>query len=135
MNKNRFTTHSLLIIFVGLSGCFSVLFGAWLAHGGQLLSLHEQTSLSTALQYQFIHTIALYITLVWALKLKKIDKLEPSMILTISALAFFVGILLFSGGIYLKTLFNIAIIGKFTPFGGISLALAWLLLVFQGKKI
>jgi uncharacterized membrane protein YgdD (TMEM256/DUF423 family) len=89
MNKNRFTTHSLLIIFVGLSGCFSVLFGAWLAHGGQLLSLHEQTSLSTALQYQFIHTIALYITLVWALKLKKIDKLEPSMILTISALAFF----------------------------------------------
>ncbi|MGB0936851.1 MAG: DUF423 domain-containing protein [Colwellia sp.] len=135
MHKNRFTTHSLLMIFVGLSGFFSVLFGAWLAHGGKLLSVQEQTSLATALHYQFIHTIALYVTLIWALKIKYVDKSKSSLILTIAALAFFMGILLFCGGIYLKTLFNIAIIGKFTPFGGISLAVAWLLLAFQGKKI
>ena len=44
----------LLVLFVGISGCFSVLFGAWLAHGGQSLSIALQDRLSIALQYQFI---------------------------------------------------------------------------------
>jgi uncharacterized membrane protein YgdD (TMEM256/DUF423 family) len=42
--------------------------------------------------------------------------------------------LCFSGTIYIKTFFGFALVGKLTPFGGISLAIAWLLLSVEGKK-
>ena len=121
--------NHFLMIFVGISGCFSVLFGAWLAHGGKAFPLVAQSSLATALQYQFIHTLALFSTLVWSFNR------PTSKTLQLSCFAFVFGILCFSGGIYLKTIYNIAIIGKLTPFGGISLALAWLLLALEGKKL
>lgn len=117
-----------LMVFVGISGCFSVLFGAWLAHGGQGLALNEQLSLKTALQYQLFHTLALLASLVWAMSK------SPTKILIAACIGFFIGILCFSGTIYLKTFFNVAIIGKLTPLGGISLAIAWLLLSIEGIK-
>jgi uncharacterized membrane protein YgdD (TMEM256/DUF423 family) len=120
-----------LMIFVGVSGCFSVLFGAWLAHGGQALPINEQSSLNTALRYQLFHTLALLATLVWVINSPvKI----PSKILLCAAIGFFVGILCFSGTIYIKTFFSFPLIGKLTPFGGISLAIAWLLLSVEGKN-
>ncbi len=117
-----------LMVFVGISGCFSVLFGAWLAHGGQALALNEQSSLQTALQYQLFHTLALLASLVWAMNK------SPTKILISACVGFFIGILCFSGTIYLKTFFSVAIIGKLTPLGGISLAIAWVLLSIEGIK-
>ena len=117
-----------MMIFVGISGCFSVLFGAWLAHGGQTLPVNVQSSLATALQYQFIHTLALFATLVW------LKTTKPSKVLLAASFAFVVGLLCFCGTIYIKSFFELAVIGKFTPFGGISFALAWLLLALEGKN-
>jgi uncharacterized membrane protein YgdD (TMEM256/DUF423 family) len=116
---------SLLLIFVGISGTFSVLFGAWLAHAGQDLPLVMQLRLNTALQYQFIHTLALFITLIWL-------KNQSSKWLVASALGFFGGILCFSGTLYAKTFFELAFIGKLTPFGGMLLAFSWGCLSFAG---
>ena len=128
--ESSITTYLLrsMTIIVGISGCFSVLFGAWLAHGGQKLPVNVQSSLATALQYQFIHTLALLATLVW-LKVAK-----PSKVLLGASIAFVVGILCFCGTIYIKSFFELAVIGKLTPFGGISFALAWLLLALEGKN-
>jgi uncharacterized membrane protein YgdD (TMEM256/DUF423 family) len=120
-----------LMIFVGVSGCFSVLFGAWLAHGGQALPINVQSSLNTALRYQLFHTLALLATLVWVINS---PVKVPSKILLCAAIGFFVGILCFSGTIYIKTFFSFPLIGKLTPFGGISLAIAWLLLSVEGKN-
>ncbi|TYK65523.1 DUF423 domain-containing protein [Colwellia echini] len=128
-----------LMVFVGISGCFSVLFGAWLAHGGQALSLSAQSSLATALQYQFIHTLALFASLVW-LKTSNVNK--HSKILISASIAFVVGIVCFCGIIYIKTLFEFSeslsalpiTLGKLTPFGGISFAFAWLMLAFESKN-
>lgn len=124
--KNK--TVKFLMIFVGISGCFSVLFGAWLAHGGQLLAPSELSSLKSAQHYQILHTLALLVSLVWAIKS------SPSKVLLAACIGFFIGILCFSGTIYIKTFFSVAIAGKLTPFGGISLAIAWLLLSFEGIK-
>ncbi|HCH70243.1 MAG TPA: DUF423 domain-containing protein [Colwellia sp.] len=121
-----------LMIFIGVSGCFSVLFGAWLAHGGQALPIDVQSRLNTALQYQLFHTLALFATLVWAITSSSVK--VPSKILLSAAIGFFVGILCFSGTIYIKTFFSFALVGKLTPFGGISLAIAWLLLSIEGKN-
>lgn len=121
-------TSRFLIVFVGISGCFSVLFGAWLAHNNQHLSSSVLSSLATALQYQFIHTLALLISIVW---LKIADN---SKILLIACVAFTVGIICFSCVIYIKAFFDLPAIGTLTPFGGMSLAVAWLLLAFESKN-
>jgi len=116
------------MVFVGISGCFSVLFGAWLAHAGQGLVQSMQSSLATALQYQLFHTLALFCCLVLA-------KNKPtSRLLIASCLGFTLGIVCFSGTIYLKSFFELPLLAKLTPFGGISLALAWALLAFEGKN-
>ena len=117
-----------MMIFVGISGCFSVLCGAWLAHGGQVLPKSVQSSLATALQYQLFHTITLLACMIW-LKTSK-----PSMVLISACIAFMVGIMCFSGAIYIKTFFELTFVGKLTPFGGIALALAWLLLALESKN-
>lgn len=122
----------VLMIFVGVSGCFSVLFGAWLAHAGQSLPVSVQSTLKTALEYQLFHTLALLAALVWATT--SLSVRDPSKILLAACIGFMVGILCFSGSIYIKTFFSFPIIGKLTPFGGISLAVAWLFLSIEGKN-
>jgi uncharacterized membrane protein YgdD (TMEM256/DUF423 family) len=117
-----------IMIFIGISGCFSVLCGAWLAHGGQALPGNIQSSIATALQYQLFHTITLLACLVW-LKTSK-----PSTVLIAACIAFIIGILCFSGTIYIKAFFELSFIGKLTPLGGIALALAWLLLALESKN-
>jgi len=115
-------------IFVGISGCFSVLFGAWFAHAGHELSEEIQFRLVNAHQYQFIHTLAL-------LSVIALYRYQASKWLLASASCFFMGVLLFSGSLYLKTFFNFSVIGKITPLGGMLLALGWLLTIFVSNKL
>ncbi len=121
-----------LFIFVAISGCFSVLFGAWLAHGGQSLSVDIKMRLASALQYQFIHTLALFaiVTLYLLLPAKMKSKW-----LVFSAYCFCFGIFLFSGSLYLKTFFQFSLVGKLAPLGGSMLALGWLSLSMAANKI
>lgn len=130
LSKN--TIIKSLMIFVGVSGCFSVLFGAWLSHAGQALPINVLATLKIALQYQLFHTLALLATLIWAISSLAVR--SPSKILLAAGIAFMVGILCFSGSIYIKTFFSITLIGKLTPFGGILLAFAWILLSIEGKN-
>ena len=116
------------MIFVGISGCFSVLFGAWLAHGGQSLALASQERLMTALTYQFYHTLALMLTII-------LYKLNTNVLLLVAAILFALGIVFFSASLYIKTLFDVLNMGNLAPFGGLSFALAWLLVGFAGTKM
>ena len=114
-------------VFTALSGCFSVLFGAWLAHAGQDLLAVEKARLVTAHQYQIIHTLALLIVVL-------AYRVKPAKALIFSGILFFTGLLLFSGSLYLKTFTGIASFSTLTPTGGIVLSLGWLSLVFLGKE-
>ncbi|WP_019025936.1 DUF423 domain-containing protein [Colwellia piezophila] len=127
-SKSNVILLKSMMFFVGISGCFSVLFGAWLAHSGQAYPIKVQSSLATALQYQFFHTLALFVTLVW------LKTVKPTKVLLSACIAFVIGILFFCGAIYIKSFFELAVIGKITPFGGIAFALAWLLLAFESKN-
>jgi len=122
-----FNISRILTIFIGISGCFSVLFGAWLAHAGQHLLAQEQIKLSSALQYQSLHTVALLAVTVWY-------QIKPRNVLLFSAGLFAFGILAFSGSIYIKTLFALNSFGQFAPVGGMAMALGWLCLIFVGEK-
>ncbi|NMP33296.1 DUF423 domain-containing protein [Thalassotalea sp. M1531] len=113
----------VLTLFVGISGCFCVLFGAWLAHAGSHLASEVTNRLSTAHIYQFIHTLALFATVVWI-------QVKPDKWKLVTAWLFLIGIVGFSVSLYLKTLFAVPFIGKVTPLGGVTLSLAWLSLFF-----
>jgi uncharacterized membrane protein YgdD (TMEM256/DUF423 family) len=117
----------LFVVFVGISGCFSVLFGAWFAHAGQALPIIDKVRLENAQLYQFIHTLALLTVVVWYLRM-------PSRWLLWSGICFTLGILCFSGSLYIKTFFVFSSIGKLAPFGGILLAAGWLCISLIGKS-
>lgn len=124
---------TVILIFVGISGCFSVLFGAWFAHAGVSLSNEVQSRLANALQYQFFHTIALLAVAVWLQTIVNEDSsAKVNKPLYLSASFFITGILLFSGALYLKTFFDFSAIGKIVPFGGMSFALGWLCISWAG---
>ena len=134
-SKNNFYTIYLtgILIFIGISGCFSVLFGAWFAHAGVNLPNEVQSRLANALQYQFFHTLVLFAVAVWLQTLTgKHNVAKVINLLYLSATFFIVGILFFSGVLYIKTFFDYTAIGKITPFGGMSFALGWLCISWVG---
>ena len=122
-----------ILIFIGISGCFSVLFGAWFAHAGVNLSIEVQSRLANALQYQFFHTLVLFAVAVWLQTLTgKHNATKVINLLYLSSTFFIAGILFFSGVLYIKTFFDFTAIGVITPFGGISFALGWLCISWAG---
>lgn len=114
-------------VFIALSGCFSVLFGAWLAHASSTLLSDDKARLITAHHYQVIHTLSLLGVLI-------AYRLHLSRALLFSLVFFMLGIVLFSGSLYLKVLGDMTLIGKVTPIGGLLLATGWFSLAFIGKE-
>ncbi|REL35212.1 DUF423 domain-containing protein [Thalassotalea euphylliae] len=122
--------HRVLAVFIGVSGCFCVLFGAWLAHAGGHLSPEVITRLETAHQYHILHTLALLGLVIWRLVIWR--QQAQSRLLATSSWLMVAGIWGFSGSLYFKTLLMMPELGQMAPFGGVSLALAWLCIAIYG---
>lgn len=127
LSIKMFNANKLIQAFIAISGTFSVLFGAWLSHGASHLPDASIQSLTTAIQYQLFHTVALLSLFVWYNR-------SPQKQLLISICLMILGMCLFSGGIYIKYLTSWHGLSQFIPLGGISLALAWGVLIIQGKS-
>ena len=90
-------------------------------------------SWKTGVFYQITHSLSIFILLLLATAFK-IDKLGAVINL------FLIGILLFSGSIYLLTLNSIwqidslKFLGPITPIGGLLFILGWIFLIFRLKK-
>ncbi len=129
-----------IIRCAAVSGALSVALGAFAAHG--LHSLEDAGKMTsedigifeTAVRYQFYHTFALIG--VSALG----DILKPKL-KNYAVNAFLIGIVLFSGSLYLLSLSQFIFgnrltwLGAITPLGGLSFILGWCLLFFaSGNK-
>ena len=125
----------LFIQLAALNGALAVMIGAFGAHAlrarlsPELLSVYE-----TGVQYHFWHTLALLAVGLLAYQL------PDSRTLMASGIAFIVGIILFSGSLYLLASTEIRYImfmpvGLITPIGGMSFIIAWLLLLLSSFKI
>lgn len=111
------------LIFAAVSGLLAVVMGAYTSHGLMHLAPGQIDNLNTAINYQFIHTLALLFAVL----------LPSSTWSKLAGLFFIIGITLFSFTIYLKTLDNnFAYIGFLTPFGGFGLILGWASLLIIG---
>ena len=109
----------MLAAFFGFTG---VALGAFAAHGlkGRLTEQYLAI-FHTGVTYQLVHTLALLGVALLATQLQ-------SRLVTWAGLCFAVGIVLFSGSLYLLTMSGIAKLGMITPIGGVAFLAGWLCL-------
>lgn len=117
------------IQIAALSGFLAVALGAFGAHGlKDRLTADMMAVYQTAVLYHFLHTFALLVVALLMLHWGK------STLLMVSAWSFLVGLLIFSGSLYILTLTGIKILGAITPIGGLALLMAWATLFFSAFK-
>jgi uncharacterized membrane protein YgdD (TMEM256/DUF423 family) len=119
----------VLIILGAINAFLSVALGAFGAHGleGKVEPKYMETW-QTAVQYQMFHAVGLLIVGVL------LGKFPASALLTWSGWLMLIGIILFSGSLYVLSLTKISILGAVTPFGGVSFLIAWVLVVIAAVK-
>ncbi|SDV10265.1 DUF423 domain-containing protein [Pseudomonas mucidolens] len=109
----------MLAAFFGFTG---VALGAFAAHGlKNRLSADYLAIFHTGVTYQLVHALALFGVALLAAHL-------PGRLVMWAGVAFAVGILLFSGSLYVLTMTGISKLGIITPLGGLAFLLGWLLL-------
>lgn len=112
----------VFLMLAAFGGFTSVALGAFAAHGLKArLSLEQLAVFQTGTHYQMFHSLALLAVALLLLH-------APSRLLRASGVLFAVGILLFSGSLYLLTLMGIPRLGMVTPLGGLSFLVGWLCL-------
>lgn len=127
-DKNLTTMKTYWTLFC-LFGFFSVALGAFGAHAlkGSLESKFFEI-FQTGVTYQFYHTFALGFVLILAQTKKDFSY-------KLSALFFIIGILIFSGSLYLLAITQIKWLGAITPIGGVFFLLGWLSFAYNVFKI
>ena len=123
-----------VILIAGILGMLAVILGAFGAHGlKELLAPDQLNSYRTGVSYQFYHTFVL-------LFLGVILNRNESKWFQRASFLFIVGILLFSGSIYLLScreligLSSYKWLGPITPIGGVFFILGWLSLCIGAIK-
>ncbi len=125
-----------IIVCAGISGALGVLMGSYGAHGlDKFLAsgglddasvLKRLDQFDVAVRYHLIHTVAL-------LALASITVGTPGCRRWVSRL-FLLGLLLFSGSLYVLVLTNTPMLGAITPLGGLSWIAGWLLLAWMPRS-
>ena len=109
------------LLAAALFGFLAVGFGAFGAHGlkKKLAGRPERLEWwNTGAQYQGMHALALGLSAYVCMR-------SPSTAASIAPAAFIVGILLFSGSLYVMTLTGIRKLGAVTPLGGLAFLVGW----------
>jgi len=118
-------------LFLGaISALIGVGMGAFGAHGLKaIISPELLTVYQTGVSYQMWHALGLI-----GIALMR-QHVPESKLLSWAGWLMFIGILLFSGSLYVLTLLNLKWLGMITPLGGVSFITAWLLIaIFAAKK-
>lgn len=119
----------LFILSGSILAFFAVGFGAFGAHGlKSKISAELMETFQTGIQYQMYHALGLIlIGLI-------VQRLENALLLNWAGIMILIGILLFSGSLYILSILGARGFGIITPFGGVCFLIGWLLLAFQVLK-
>lgn len=120
---------------VGVLGILAVVLGAFGAHSlKDVLSEIQISSYKTGVQYHFYHLLALFATAV-------LYSTHPNVWLRRSFYMFLIGIILFSGSLYMLScreligLANYKWLGPLTPIGGVFLICGWVSLFASSRHL
>ncbi len=121
--------NSVWIIIGAISGFITVGIGAFGAHGLKEILQNNQTTniYNKAVLYQMFHSIAILI--IGLLEMYT----EKSIFL--SGLFLTLGILIFSGSLYILSITNLKWIGAITPIGGFCFLIGWIILVLFAIRL
>lgn len=114
-------------------GCLVMLLGVALgafgAHALKATFSNEARSIyQTAILYHLVHGLGL-LAVGWLAVLKPAEPMVKN-----AGWAFVIGIILFSGSLYLLSLTGIKKLGLITPFGGLAFLLGWLCLSLAAHR-
>jgi uncharacterized membrane protein YgdD (TMEM256/DUF423 family) len=118
-----------IVLIATVCGALAVSVGAFGAHALKdiLVSNGRQDTFELAVRYHFYHTFAL-LTCSWC-----IEKFSPTTS-KLAAWMFLIGILFFSGSLYVLSIFNYTKIAMVTPIGGMFLIFGWIALFYSAFK-
>lgn len=121
---------NLFISLAAFCAMLAVAFGAFGAHALKgRLDTYALGVFETAVQYHFMHSLALLAVGILALS-------QPHTVLLKSAgWLFLVGIVVFSGSLYCLSLTGIKWLGAITPLGGLCFIAGWACLTVIGWKL
>lgn len=122
-----------IILTASFFGALAVMLGAFGAHGlKQIIAPEQLVTWQKGVEYQFYHTFAILYLSTFARYKNKL--------ISISYLFFTLGIVLFSGSLYLLSIryaFNLqfaSLLGPITPIGGVCLIIGWVFLFLAALK-
>jgi uncharacterized membrane protein YgdD (TMEM256/DUF423 family) len=120
----------LFITLASLSGMLAVVLGAFGAHALKArLDAYALGVFETAVQYHFYHSLALLAVGIIALSQPQTTLLKSSGFL------FLLGIVVFSGSLYLLSITGVRWLGAVTPLGGLAFIGGWACLAATGWKL
>ncbi|MGJ0515642.1 MAG: DUF423 domain-containing protein [Methylomicrobium sp.] len=122
--------QSIFLFFGAFSALIGVGMGAFGAHGLRNVISPEMLAVyQTGVNYQMWHALGLI-----GIALLRRHEAE-SKLLNWAGWLMLIGIVLFSGSLYLLAIMDVKQLGMITPFGGVSFLIAWLLLaVYASRK-
>ena len=118
-----------LITMAAVNGLLAVMLGAFMSHSLEETITTELLGVfQTGVSYHMYHSLA-------ALATGILSHIFPKVrLLKFSAYSFLLGIMLFSGSLYLLALTELPMIGMITPIGGIFFIFGWIMLCIFGAK-
>jgi len=118
-----------MIVAAAINGFLAVSLGAFGAHGLKARLAEDMLAIyQTGVQYHMYHALALGLVGLLALRFPQ------SGALSWSGTTFLLGILVFSGSLYVLSLSGIRWLGAITPLGGLAFLVGWLLLAYGAAK-
>ena len=123
--------QKLFLLIASIAGALSVMIGAFGAHGLRkfLEANGRMETFETAVRYQIYHSLALFLLgiLLFNVQHKFLEYAGWSYIL---------GMIIFSGSLYILCLSGLRWLGAITPIGGLFLIAGWLLIALAlGKSL
>jgi uncharacterized membrane protein YgdD (TMEM256/DUF423 family) len=123
------TTAKLFLILGGINAALVVMLGAFGAHGlktkisAEMLAVYQ-----TGVHYHLFHALGLLVVGLVA------TQMADSVYLKWSGWLMLVGIILFSGSLYVLSVSGLRWLGMVTPFGGVAFIAAWIVFVIAIAK-
>ncbi|SHG68369.1 DUF423 domain-containing protein [Ornithinibacillus halophilus] len=119
----------LFLLLGAINGFLAVALGAFGAHGLEgKLTEKQLNTWEKAVDYQMFHTMALFVTGLLAAKIEATG-------LVWAGWMFFIGIIIFSGSLYIYSTSGIKLFAMITPLGGMSFLIGWILIGYVVVKL
>ena len=118
-----------LITMAAVNGLLAVMLGAFMSHSlDETITTELLGVFQTGVLYHMYHSLA-------ALAAGILSHIYPKVrLLKFSAYSFLLGIVFFSGSLYLLALTELPLIGMITPIGGTFFIFGWIMLCIFGAK-